>query len=515
MAPIACAATWQVGPSRTYKTPNAVVNLVANSDTIAIDAATYTNDYVNTWAKNNLTLCGVGGRPILLSTYQPPNLKAIWVISGTNTTVENVEFTGARLSSTNGGNGAGIRQQADTLTLRNCSFHDNNDGILVDTSATSDILIDSCEFYNNGYTNTADNPNEKYVGYAHNMYIGQVRTFTIRYSYSHASIGQGHLLKSRALTNYILYSRLTEESNGNASYEVNLPQGGLSFVVGNLIEKGANAANHGRIIDYSDEGTKNPIQNLYLANNTIVNDYGGSPFFVWIDSSAPSPSGKAVNNLFIGNGTLSNGVGTAVFTNNLALTYAQRTQLVNCASYDYHLIPFAAAIDKGVSPGVYSNFDLTPVSEYVHPSTCGVRQVEAALDQGAYECTDANGDGIEDNWQRHYFGSLTNALAAPNAYPGGNGFTTRQDYLAGLDPTNANSRLAIQAIEATSGGIAVNWLGGTSVWQYVETRQNLSNAAEAWQVIYTNAPTLQSTNRALLGGLTNQTLFFRISAGQP
>ena len=49
----------------------------------------------------------------------------------------------------------------------------------------------------------------------------------------------------------------------------------------------------------------------------------------------------------------------------------------------------------------------------------------------------------------------------------------------------------------------------------MEARQNLTNAAEAWQVLYTNAPTLQTTNRALLGGLTNPTLFFRISAGQP
>jgi hypothetical protein len=398
-------------------------------------------------------------------------------------------------------NGSGIRPECTNLTVRSCYFHDNQDGIQGGWTGSS-ILVEYCEFANNGAGD----------GQSHNMYINSgVSSFTLRYCYTH-NANQGHLIKTRADTNYILYNRITEE-NGYGSYELDIPQGGLSFVVGNLIEKGANAVNHVRVVCYADENTNNPIQNLYFANNTLVNDYGGSPNFIYFGNA--SSSGRIVNNIFVGNGTLSNGVGTAVFTNNLALAYGQRTQLVNSAGYDYHLIPFAAAIDKGVSPGVYSNFDLTPISEYVHPTTCGVRQVEAALDQGAYECSDANGDGIEDNWQRFYFGSLTNALAAPNAHPSGNGFTTRQDYLAGLDPTNADSRLTIQAVTATNGGIAINWLGGTSVWQYVETRQDLTPAAEAWQVLYTNAPTLLTSNRVLLGGFTNQTRFFRISAGQP
>ena len=504
-----------VGPGKTYATPAAAFAAATNGDTILIDAITYTNDYPGTIARHNLTIRGAGGRPRMLSTIQPPNLKGIWVIGGTNTTIDNVEFSGASLSSTNGANGSGIRQEGDTLTLRNCCFHDNNDGILVAASATSDILIESCEFYRNGYTNVADNPGGAYVGYAHNMYIGNVRTFTLRYCYTHASVGQGHLVKSRANTNYILYNRITDESAGTGSYALQLAQGGLSFVVGNLIEKGPANVNHSRVICFADENQNNPVQSLYFANNTVVNDLTGyTPTFI---HTGGTPVGKVVNNLFVGPGTLTDAGASLAMTNNLSLTTAQSTQLVSCSGFDYHLIPTATAIDSGVTPGVYSNFDLTPVCEYVHPATGQVRAVEWKLDVGAYESTNAvgdrNGDGMEDNWQRRFFGTLASPCTAPG-HTNVNGFTTLQCFQAGLIPTNPASRLTLRTLAITNGSVTVNWLGGTSVWQYVETRQDLSNPSEVWRAVYTNPPTLQTTGTARISITTNRSLFFRISAGQ-
>ena len=400
------------------------------------------------------------------------------------------------------------------MTLRYCYFHDNNNGILVNASATSDILVEYCEFSNNGYTNVTDNPGGIFVGYAHNMYIGNVRTFTLRYSYSHDS-RQGHLVKSRANTSYILYNRITEQT-GQGSYQVQFAQGGLSFVVGNLIEKGVNAVNHARIISYSDEGTKNTVQSLYVANNTFVSDLAAySPTFVCIDSSAPSPSGKIVNNLFIGSGAMTNGVGAMVSTNNLALTLAQSTQLVNRAGYDYHLVSFAAAIDKGVAPGVYSNFNLTPVYHYVHPTNSEPRPVEAALDLGAYESTDANGNGIEDNWERRYFGSLTNTNGAATADPDHDGVNNKQEYMADTDPTNSASFLAFNALLRTNGGTRLSWKGGTSVWQYVEHRHNLISTGETWTVVVTNPPPMTTTNSLILSDPPDALMLYRLRAVRP
>ena len=55
---------------------------------------------------------------------------------------------------------------------------------------------------------------------------------------------------------------------------------------------------------------------------------------------------------------------------------------------------------------------------------------------GTFDC---NGDGLPDLWQIQYFGSANATNAAPTADPAGDGLTTLEDYLLGVDPTNADS----------------------------------------------------------------------------
>jgi hypothetical protein len=87
------------------------------------------------------------------------------VIAGSDTTIENVELSGAKVPDQNG---AAIRQEGANLTLRDCYIHDNEDGILTGAGATSEILIERCEFASNGFGD----------GFSHNMYIGKVKKFT-------------------------------------------------------------------------------------------------------------------------------------------------------------------------------------------------------------------------------------------------------------------------------------------------------------------------------------------------
>jgi hypothetical protein len=83
------------------------------------------------------------------------------------------------------------------------------------------------------------------------LYIRNVKRFTLQFSYSHlASVG--HLVKSRAATNYILYNRLTDET-GTASYELDLPNGGLSYIIGNIIRQSPNTQNS-TVASYLEEG---------------------------------------------------------------------------------------------------------------------------------------------------------------------------------------------------------------------------------------------------------------------
>ena len=57
---------------------------------------------------------------------------------------------------------------------------------------------------------------------------------------------------------------------------MDLPDGGNSYLIGNVLHKGSSAAN-GTMIDsnvegYDDSTQENPTQLLEMVNNTVVND---------------------------------------------------------------------------------------------------------------------------------------------------------------------------------------------------------------------------------------------------
>ncbi|HEY7424670.1 MAG TPA: fibronectin type III domain-containing protein, partial [Gemmataceae bacterium] len=369
-------AVLTVGPGQMFALPSQAAAVAHDGDTIDIFSNGNYNGDTCRWTQNNLTIQGVGGgRAHIDITGQTAfGDKAIWVIDGSNTTVNNIELSGAHDTLNTGNNWAGIRQEGNTLTLNNDYFHNNDDGILVNATntsqgPTSNIAIYGSEFAFNGFGD----------GQSHNMYIGQVTSFTLENSYSHDA-NVGHLVKSRALTNYILYNRLEDgsASTSTASYELDLPQGGTSYVIGNLIEQGPNSQN-GTIIAYSEEGTKNPSQSLYLINNTIVNDRSAGTF---VNLAYSASSALLENNIFCGPGTVVGGPGSATQTTNLV---SNSPGFVNRAGYDYHLTAGSPAINAGTAPGTVNGFNLTPTSEYVDPLSLQPRPVDGAIDIGAYE----------------------------------------------------------------------------------------------------------------------------------
>ena len=290
--------------------------------------------------------------------------KGIWVISGKNNTVENIEFSGATVPDHNG---VGIRAQGDNLTVRNCYFHDNEEGILTDSSATSTVTIEFSEFARNGFGD----------GQSHNLYINHVGTLIFRYNYSHhAKIG--HLLKSRAAQNFILYNRLSDEATGTSSYQIDLPNGGKSYIIGNLIEQGPNNDNS-TFIAYLEEGTNaaNPSHKLFVVANTFRNDAGSGTFVSLAGSADPA---VIRNNIFSGPGTMTNQA-SALKSGN----FTGNPLFVNQANYDYHLTSGSPARGKAVAPGSDGTFSLTPIFQYVHPACAEGRKTIGAMDAGAYE----------------------------------------------------------------------------------------------------------------------------------
>ncbi|MEP7041965.1 MAG: right-handed parallel beta-helix repeat-containing protein [Dokdonella sp.] len=372
MAASAAAATRHVGPGQTYATPCAAIAAAAAGDTIQIDASGQYDGDVCAWSTNGLTLLGVNGRPHIDAAGQNAQGKAIWVIGGNDTTVDNIELSGCHVPDANG---AGIRQEGVNLTVRHAYFHDNEDGILAGDKTGSTITIEYSEFAHNGAGD----------GYSHNLYINHVDKLVFRYNWSHGAV-VGHLLKTRALENQILYNRLTGESGGSESYEINLPSGGLSFVIGNLIEQPATTQNPAMLDYLSEPGSgQNADDRLFVVNNTFVNDRG-SGTFLQIGASTTTPV-VARNNIFFGGGTPTTQA-NAVLDHNYSGSDAL---FVDAADYDYRLLGGSPVIDAGVDPGSGAGQSLLPADVYVHAAAGATRAVVGTIDIGAYEWT---GDAI-------------------------------------------------------------------------------------------------------------------------
>jgi len=382
MAPLApdhpSGRVLHVGPGRDMKLPSDAAKAAKDGDVIEIDAADYRGD-VAVWNANDIVIRGIGGRPHLAADGEAAQGKGIWVTHGNNIRIENVELSDCHV---NDGNGAAIRAEGAGLVLSKVYIHDNEDGILSTSNADSDIVIEDSEFAHNGTSS----------GSTHGIYIGNVRSLTLRGSYFHDTV-TGHHVKTRALANYILYNRILDGPNSNASYSIDLSNGGRSYVIGNIIEKGPKAENY-TMIAFAMEGPTNPVQELYVVGNTMIMDRSSG---IFIRSRGPNPATVA-DNIFAGPGDLISGSGK--FVNNVLSNNARAdgdpnanggrgnrivadVRFADPTRYDYHLLPGSPAIGAGADPGDGAGYKLLPVYEPLTPLGFTARPAGGALDAGA------------------------------------------------------------------------------------------------------------------------------------
>jgi len=365
------ATIWTIGPGQTYTMPSQVSTLVGNGDTVNIEAGVYPSD-VARWQADDLVLRGVGGFAHLESNGLSWGDKAIWVIQGDNCTVEWIEFSECQVPDHNG---AGIRLEGLNLTVRHCWFHHNENGILCGEYHPSTVRIEYSEFGHHGYGD----------GYSHNLYIGNIDSLIFRYNYSHHA-DVGHELKSRAWVNVIEYNRFSNEADGTTSREIDLPNGGQAYLIGNVIQQGLQSENS-NLVGFGMEGLSNPgPHELYAVNNTLVNEKTNGSFF----QMPAAAYFKAYSNVLAGGGTFMSSWPTNVDTlGNLRSTSIAALQFLDAANYDYRIDDVSPAHNTGYPAGLAGGgYPLVALWEYVHPADRVERCQHALLDAGAFEtCT--------------------------------------------------------------------------------------------------------------------------------
>jgi len=360
-------ATMVVGPGEKVGTLTEAARLARDGEVIEIRPGNYRGQPA-LWTQDNLLIRGAGQRPVMIGEGKSGEDKAIWVVRGGNVRIENIEFRGARAAD---GKGAGIRFEKGRLSVHACRFADNELGIVTGSLAGMALEIADSEF--------VDAPRDGRAAH-HLLDVGAIGNLVVRGSrFQNGFLGD--LVRSRARENFVLYSMLADGAGGKASYELDFPNGGIAYVIGNVIGQSEGTDNPG-LVGYGGEGPRWPENALYLSHNTLLNDrHTGSFLNV---SLAKFPAGMevwAINNLTAGNGDF-NRPAQGRFEGNRSVG---RGELIEYGGLPVRLTSMSPLRGSVRPPGNAGTVDLLPNAEFAYPVGTRKIRMSSSLSPGAFQ----------------------------------------------------------------------------------------------------------------------------------
>lgn len=200
-------------------------------------------------------------------------------LAGVDLHVANIAFIGAKSWDRNG---AGIRHEGRNLTVSNCRFISNEEGILATGAATGAIRISNSEFVDNGFGD----------GQSHGIYVSSGDRLEVS---SSRFVGTriGHHIKSLANTTIVADS-VMDDVYGRSSYAIDASKGGDVTIRNNKFIQAADAENYA-IVNY-DLTRGGEAKRLVATGNEIVNYYDGGVFLRNATRLAPSLSENRIEN---------------------------------------------------------------------------------------------------------------------------------------------------------------------------------------------------------------------------
>ena len=297
-APAAWGVTLQVGVGRQFTTLGAAAAAAKAGDTVDVYPGSYSQGAI--WYANNLLIeLAPGSLAGSVTIHGTVNNKGVFDIRGDDVVVDGLRFTNA--SSTDY-NGAGIRAEGHNITVRSSSFYANQMGMLITPipgKRGGSATIINCDFDFNGFTGT--------TAFGHALYGNDLGYMSVTGSkFTRQKIG--HYVKSRALTTDV-QNNMIDDTNGTASYLVNIPQGGAATVSNNILIKGINATNCCIAISYGEEMHKggayvNSPGVVTIESNNFTNYSAHRVDFVANKSTPLNPVALVTNTLVASAGSI-------------------------------------------------------------------------------------------------------------------------------------------------------------------------------------------------------------------
>lgn len=207
--------------------------------------------------------------------------KAILVpLTGVDLRVENITFAGAKSWDRNG---AGIRHEGRNLTVVNCRFIGNEDGILSTGDKKGVITIERSLFRDNGFGD----------GQSHAIYVDGAALVDVKDS-KFISTRIGHHLKSLS-DRTIARGTTFDDGHGRGSYAIDASKGGELIVENNVFVQASDAENWS-VVNY-DLTRGGAAVGLVLRGNKVVNRFRGGVFLRNDTRLAPVMANNAIEDL--------------------------------------------------------------------------------------------------------------------------------------------------------------------------------------------------------------------------
>ena len=266
----AAARTLEVGPNKPFRQPSEAAAAAASGDHILIAPGEYFDCAV--WRASRLVIEGTGKPENTVITDKTCNGKGLFLTDGEDITIRNLTLARARAPDSNG---AGIRMEANTLTVEHVRFVNNQNGILTNADVHGTLIVRDSEFLRNGVCQR---------NCAHGIYADTLDLLRVERS-KFFETRSAHHIKSRARRTEVIDSDLQDGPNGTASYQIEVPNGGSVLVRGCTIEKGPRAENRTGAIVIGLEGVTQPTREIIIENNSFRVD-GGYPSYLVYNQTA-------------------------------------------------------------------------------------------------------------------------------------------------------------------------------------------------------------------------------------